>query len=90
MLRSQPQARAENRAATIVRHYPETIRPALQVINRRKGIQKVSGLYISVLNRKIYFLADATVNVAGSPFASRTFSRPCHCSVWPKSSTPPL
>ena len=50
----------------ITRHYPETIRPALQVIPRREGIRKVSGLYLLVLNRKIYFVADATVNIEPS------------------------
>ncbi len=47
----------------ITRHYPETIRPALEVIDRRPGVQRVSGLYIVILNRKIYLLADATVNI---------------------------
>lgn len=47
----------------ITRDYPETIRPALEVIDRRAGIQRVSGMYIVILNRKIYFLADATVNI---------------------------
>lgn len=47
----------------ITRDYGETIRPALEVIDRRPGVKRVSGMYIVVLNRKIYFLADATVNI---------------------------
>jgi len=47
----------------ITRDYAETIRPALEVIDRRPGIERVSGMYIVILNRKIYFLADATVNI---------------------------
>jgi malate dehydrogenase (oxaloacetate-decarboxylating)(NADP+) len=45
-------------------NYPDTIRPALQVIGVREGIHKVSGLYI-IITRKgdLYFLADATVNI---------------------------
>jgi malate dehydrogenase (oxaloacetate-decarboxylating)(NADP+) len=48
----------------VTQNYPDTIRPALQVIGVREGIHKVSGLYI-VITRKgdMYFLADATVNV---------------------------
>jgi malate dehydrogenase (oxaloacetate-decarboxylating)(NADP+) len=45
-------------------HYPETIRPALQVIKVREGLRKVSGLYMLITPRgDIYFLADATVNI---------------------------
>jgi len=47
----------------ITRDYGETIRPALEVIDRRPGVKRVSGMYMVVLNRKIYFLADATVNI---------------------------
>jgi len=45
-------------------NYPETIRPALQVIGVREGIHKVLGVYI-IITRKgdVYFLADATVNI---------------------------
>ena len=48
----------------VTQNYPDTIRPALQVIGVREGIHKVSGVYI-VITRKgeMFFLADATVNV---------------------------
>ena len=48
----------------VTQNYPDTIRPALQVIGVREGIHKVSGLYI-IITRKgdLYFLADATVNI---------------------------
>ncbi len=45
-------------------HYPETIRPALQIIAMRQGISKVSGLYLVITGKgKLYFLADCTVNI---------------------------
>src|SRR5229473_2994367 len=48
----------------LTRHYPETIRPALQIIAMRKGVGKVSGLYLLISPRgKLYFLADCTVNI---------------------------
>jgi len=50
--------------AGLTQHYPDTIRPALQVINVREGLSKVSGLYLLITARgDIYFLADTTVNI---------------------------
>ncbi|HEY4959240.1 MAG TPA: NADP-dependent malic enzyme, partial [Terriglobales bacterium] len=48
----------------VSQNYPNTIRPALQVIGVREGIHKVSGIYL-IITRKgdLYFLADATVNI---------------------------
>jgi malate dehydrogenase (oxaloacetate-decarboxylating)(NADP+) len=45
-------------------HYPDTIRPALQVIEVRPELQRVSGVYVLITPKgDIYFLADATVNI---------------------------
>ncbi|HLG99038.1 MAG TPA: NADP-dependent malic enzyme [Bryobacteraceae bacterium] len=44
-------------------HYPETIRPGLEVIPLREGLQRVSGLYLMITQQGIYFFADATVNI---------------------------
>jgi malate dehydrogenase (oxaloacetate-decarboxylating)(NADP+) len=49
--------------AGVTRHYPDTLRPALHVVNLRPGIQRVSGLYLLIIKRKPYFLADTTVNI---------------------------
>ena len=49
--------------AGITRHYPETLRKALEVIDLRPGVRKVSGLYMLIINRKIYLLTDTTVNI---------------------------
>ena len=49
------------------KHFPDTIRPALQVIKPRPGLHRVSGLYVVVTRRgDMYFLADCTVNVEPS------------------------
>ncbi len=47
----------------IGKHYPETIRPALEVIgaDRRHGL--VSGLYMLVFEKHIVFFGDTTVNI---------------------------
>jgi malate dehydrogenase (oxaloacetate-decarboxylating)(NADP+) len=48
-------------------HFPDTIRPALQVIKPRAGLHRVSGLYVLVTRRgDMYFLADCTVNIEPS------------------------
>jgi malate dehydrogenase (oxaloacetate-decarboxylating)(NADP+) len=44
-------------------HYPTTIRPALECIGVREGFKVVSGLYIVVTKKTVYFFADTTVNV---------------------------
>jgi malate dehydrogenase (oxaloacetate-decarboxylating)(NADP+) len=48
----------------LTQHYPETIRPALQVVEVRATIRKVAGMYLLITQQgDIYFLADATVNI---------------------------
>jgi len=45
-------------------HFPDTLRPALQVIKPQEGLHRVSGLYVLVTRRgDLYFLADCTVNI---------------------------
>jgi len=55
---------ADALVAGVSQNYPDTIRPALQVIGVREGIHKVSGLYLIITRQgDVYFLADATVNI---------------------------
>jgi len=44
------------------RNYPDTIRPALQVIGTEDGVKKIAGMYIMFTKRGPLFLADTTVN----------------------------
>jgi malate dehydrogenase (oxaloacetate-decarboxylating)(NADP+) len=44
-------------------HYPETIRPALQVVKIKPELSIVSGLYMMIFKEDIMFFADATVNI---------------------------
>jgi malate dehydrogenase (oxaloacetate-decarboxylating)(NADP+) len=48
------------------RSYPDTIRPALQVIGLRKGVTRAAGIYCMVLKDRILFFGDATVNIEPS------------------------
>ena len=46
----------------MTRNYPDTIRPALQVVGRQEGVKKVAGMYILMSRFGPLFLADTTVN----------------------------
>jgi malate dehydrogenase (oxaloacetate-decarboxylating)(NADP+) len=44
-------------------HYPETIRPALEVIGAHPKAGLVSGVYMLVFERNVVFCGDTTVNI---------------------------
>jgi malate dehydrogenase (oxaloacetate-decarboxylating)(NADP+) len=50
----------------LTQHYPDTIRPGLEVIPIRPGLRRVSGLYMMITLKGVYFFADATVNIEPS------------------------
>ncbi|MFH1071225.1 MAG: NADP-dependent malic enzyme [Candidatus Glassbacteria bacterium] len=54
---------ADGYVAGLTQHYPDTIRPALEVIRMKPGVSRVSGLYIMLTDRQAYFFADTTVNI---------------------------
>ncbi len=45
------------------RPYPETIRPAIQVIGLRPGVSRVSAAHLLVLRDRLFFCADTMVNI---------------------------
>lgn len=47
----------------ITRNYPETIRPALQIIGTEKGVSRIAGMYIVITKNGPVFFADTTINV---------------------------
>jgi malate dehydrogenase (oxaloacetate-decarboxylating)(NADP+) len=46
----------------LTKNYPDTIRPALQVIGTEEGVNKIAGMYMMLTKRGPLFLADTTVN----------------------------
>ena len=54
---------ADGLISGLTQHYPETIRPALQIVGTRTGVRRVSGTYILILKDRLFFLADTTVNI---------------------------
>ncbi|MBS4057894.1 MAG: NADP-dependent malic enzyme [Bacteroidales bacterium] len=53
---------ADAMVSGLTRNYPDTIRPALQVIGRHPGANVVSGMYIIITKQGPVFFADCTVN----------------------------
>jgi malate dehydrogenase (oxaloacetate-decarboxylating)(NADP+) len=58
---------ADTLLAGIDAHYPETIRPALEVIGKQEGLSSVHGLYMMVFKKGIFFMADTTVCIDPTP-----------------------
>ena len=50
----------------LTRNYPDTIRPALQVIGTDKEVNKVAGMYIIMSKSGPLFFADTTINIEPS------------------------
>src|SRR6266511_4085566 len=44
-------------------HYPDTLRPALEVIGAEPGRKHVSGIYMMIFRQHTFFFADCTVNI---------------------------
>lgn len=56
------QGKADAFLAGVTRSYPETIKPALQVVGSKAG-QKLAGVYMLIHKQEVYFIADTTVNI---------------------------
>lgn len=54
---------ADGLVSGLTQHYPDTIRPALQVIGVRPGVNRVASFYMLVVGDRVFFFADATVNI---------------------------
>ena len=55
---------ADALVAGVTQHFPDTIRPALQIVRMREGLHRVSGCYpIVTRTGSLYFLADTSVNI---------------------------
>jgi malate dehydrogenase (oxaloacetate-decarboxylating)(NADP+) len=55
---------ADGLVSGLTMSFPETIRPALQIIGTRPDVKRATGMYLMVLkNGDVKFFADATVNI---------------------------
>lgn len=44
-------------------HYPDSLRPALEIVGMRPGVKRAAGMYMVLLKNEVRFFADCTVNV---------------------------
>jgi malate dehydrogenase (oxaloacetate-decarboxylating)(NADP+) len=54
---------ADGLISGLTQHYPDTVRPALQIIGKQDGVNKIAGLYMLVFKNQTIFISDATVNI---------------------------
>jgi malate dehydrogenase (oxaloacetate-decarboxylating)(NADP+) len=54
---------ADGLVSGVTQHYPETLRPALQIIGLRPGLTRTCGVYCVIARKKCFFFADTTVNI---------------------------
>ncbi len=53
---------ADAMVSGLTRKYPDTIRPALEIIGMEKGAKRVAGMYIMLTKKGPLFFADTTLN----------------------------
>jgi malate dehydrogenase (oxaloacetate-decarboxylating)(NADP+) len=54
---------ADGFVAGVSQNYPETIRPALQIIRTRAGLRRVAAVFVIITKKDVYFFADTHVNI---------------------------
>jgi malate dehydrogenase (oxaloacetate-decarboxylating)(NADP+) len=54
---------ADGLISGLTQHYPDTVKPALQIIGSREDTSVVAGLYMMIFKNQIMFIADATINI---------------------------
>ena len=58
---------ADGLVSGISQQYNLAIRPSLQILSKRKGINRISGVYLMVFKNKIKLFADTTMNIETTP-----------------------
>jgi len=54
---------ADGFVAGVSQNYPETIRPALQIIKTQPNVRRVAAVFVIVTKKDVYFFADTHVNI---------------------------
>ena len=54
---------ADGFVAGVSQNYPDTIRPALQIIKTRPDVHRVAAVFVIVTKKDVYFFADTHVNI---------------------------
>ena len=54
---------ADGLVSGLTQHYPDVIRPLLQIIGPRAGVKHVVGAFLLTFRNRSFFVADTTVNI---------------------------
>jgi malate dehydrogenase (oxaloacetate-decarboxylating)(NADP+) len=54
---------AEGFVGGIEKSYPDTIRPALQIVGLKEGVTRLSGLHLLLMKDRLFFCADTMINI---------------------------
>ncbi|HEY3250934.1 MAG TPA: NADP-dependent malic enzyme [Ignavibacteria bacterium] len=54
---------ADGLISGLTQHYPDTVKPAIQIIGTKEGVKNIAGLYMMLFKNETIFIADATVNI---------------------------
>ncbi|HEY3288924.1 MAG TPA: NADP-dependent malic enzyme [Anaerolineae bacterium] len=57
------QGDADGMIAGLTSHYPDALRPALQIIKTLPDVSTVAGVYLITIRNRVLFFADTTVNI---------------------------
>jgi len=55
--------KADGLISGVAQHYPDALRPCLQILKTDKTMEKVAGVFIMALRDRVLFFVDTTVNI---------------------------
>ena len=58
---------AEGLVCGVHRSYPQVVRPTLEIVPLRPGVKRAAGMYAMILQERVLFFADATINIDPDP-----------------------
>ena len=56
------QGEADAMISGLTRRYPDTVKPALEIIGMEPGVKRMAGMYIMLTKKGPLFFADTTLN----------------------------
>ena len=54
---------ADGLVSGVTQHFPDTIRPALQIIKPKAGTRTIAGVYMMIFKNQTFFIADPIINI---------------------------
>ena len=61
------QGDADGLVSGVTQHYPDAIRPMLQIVRLREGVRRAVAVFVLTFRNRTFFIADAAVNVDPDP-----------------------